>query len=136
MAEGQNNTTNIEFSEGEIQKRINKWLADVSTESIPGGAFLKCPVDNVYTKNDWDNVKLSLYNIVLEAEDYESQRLLNTAKEFGTLINKAECMGEDYTIAYGLLYETALAFVNYYNDNKSSFILKSSVNQNPNYYNV
>ena len=135
MASSSTSTITTSFTPGDLTTKIQDWINDPSNVNDPATILLSCLPNNKYTNAEFQSIELSLSEILLEATQYESKRILNEAILLKEQLDIVSCMGEDATYLFSGFVEHAKSFITQYNLIKSSLILSSDINQNPNYYN-
>lgn len=120
---------------GEFMTKYQAYLNDPNTVNLPSTALLDCLPDVKYTPSEIAVIKASLIDIQTISSFYESPRINNIATEYLNQFDKIQCLGEDAAVLFNVFYDDAVKFIEFYESVKNNQILKTDVNQNPNYYN-
>lgn len=128
-------SSSIGFAPGDFTTKLQDWINDPSNVNNPITTLLGCLPNSEYTNSEFESIKLSISEILLEAPLYESKRTLNEALNIQEQLDVMSCMGEDATYLFANFINYCKSFIETYHLVKPTLVLESEVNQNPNYYN-
>ena len=123
------------YTPGDFMVRLNAFIADPNNVENPLVSILNCLPESPYTPAEITNIKSSLLNIQQESLLFESPKFYNVATDFISKFDMLTCLGDDANILFEEYFKAAYQFIEYYNEVKNNQVLKTEVNQNPNYYN-